>query len=77
MAVVSFATSICLAVLADNIRRFGVGAGMLAIFAILTLFCEYFSRLGIGGAKLDPYARPRAGIIAIASGVFWVISAWP
>jgi hypothetical protein len=54
VAVVSFATPICLAVLADNIRWFGVGGGMLAIFAILTLFCEYSSRLGIGGAKLDP-----------------------
>ena len=50
---------------------------MLAIFAILTLFCEYFSRLGIGGAEPDPYAHARAGIIVIASGLFWVISAWP
>ena len=62
---------------AGNIRWFGVGAGILAIFAILTLFCDYFSHLGIGGAEPDPYAHARAGIIVIASGLFWVISAWP
>ena len=77
MAAMSFAWPIGLAALASDTAWFGVGAGMLAIFAILTLFCEYFSRLGIRGAKPDPYARPRAGIIAIASGVYWVISAWP
>jgi len=79
MAVLSFIFPIGMTLYANSSTWFGVGAGMLAIFAVLTLFCDYFSMLGIGGEKTrpDPYARPRAGIIAIASGVFWVISAWP
>lgn len=63
----------------SNKEWFGVGAGLLAIFAILSISTEYFFPPKPGDPLTAPnsFSRRAAGLLGILSGILWVLSAWP
>jgi hypothetical protein len=58
---------------------FGVGAAALGIDTIMCVFLDYFFPPKIGQKIMAPdqTARRIAGIIGVASGVFWMLGSWP
>ncbi|WP_143071658.1 hypothetical protein [Pseudomonas sp. NFACC39-1] len=55
-----------------------LGAGLLAILAIICVGSEYFSppKPGDNIRAPDKFTRVTAGLTGLTSGVFWVASAW-
>ena len=62
-----------------NQNWLGVGAGVLAILSLCSLFIDYFDPPKTGETIQAPnrFARISAGTLGIVSGIFWVLSAWP
>lgn len=63
----------------SNQAWLAVGAGFLGIEAVLCLAWEYFwpAKPHSMMRAPDRTARLFAGLLGIASGVFWIISSWP
>ena len=74
-----FTLSICFSINNQNKEWFGVGAGLLAICAILAVATEYFfpPKRGDDIKAPNAFSRRGAGVIGIVSGLLWVLSAWP
>lgn len=55
-----------------------LGAGLLAILAIICVASEYFSppKPGDNIRAPDKFTRVTAGVTGLTSGVLWVVSAW-
>jgi hypothetical protein len=82
ISTVALATALIFVALTIAAGRQGwlnVGAAFLGIEAILCLTWEYFNppRAGDNIRAPNRAARRSAGIVGIASGVFWVIGSWP
>ncbi|MCU7828462.1 MAG: hypothetical protein KZQ85_05295 [Candidatus Thiodiazotropha sp. (ex Myrtea sp. 'scaly one' KF741663)] len=71
--------SAILAYVANDQNWFGVGAGLLAIFALFSLFFDYFYPPKTGDVIHAPnkFARISAGTTGLGSGIYWVLSSWP
>jgi hypothetical protein len=79
IAVITIVLFGCIAVIQKMQAWFGVAAGFLAIEAIFCYFSNYFLPPKSGDTIKAPnaFARRVAGTIGIATGILWVLSAWP